>query len=94
MFPKRNAERQNDGGFTQELRWIAHDGALALREQRSIGWTAIDEQSWRLIFDSELRTDAGAQLGSPGSKGRIGDQRGGQGNNQRESARTTATPKK
>lgn len=67
----------DDGGFTQELRWIAHDGALALREQRSIGWTAIDQQSWRLIFDSELRTDAGAQLGSPGSKGRIGGGYGG-----------------
>ena len=63
--------------FTQELKWIAHDGSLALHEQRSIGWTAIDQRSWKLIFDSQLRTDVGAQLGSPGSKGRIGGGYGG-----------------
>jgi predicted dehydrogenase len=66
-----------DDAFTQELEWIGHDGSVVLHEQRAIGWTAIDQQSWRLIFESKLRTDAGAQLGSPGSKGRIGGGYGG-----------------
>ena len=66
-----------DDAFTQELEWIGHDGSTALHEQRSIGWTAIDQQSWRLIFESELRTEAGAQLGSPGSMGRISGGYGG-----------------
>jgi predicted dehydrogenase len=63
--------------FTQDLRWIAHDGSIALHEQRSIGWDAIDEQSWRLIFESRLRAGAGAELNSPGSKGRNGGGYGG-----------------
>jgi hypothetical protein len=66
-----------DDAFTQELAWIARDGSVALREQRSIGWSAIDGQSWRLIFESRLRADAGAQLNSPGSKGRTGGGYGG-----------------
>jgi len=66
-----------DDAFTQELAWIARDGSVALHEQRSIGWSAIDEQSWRLIFESRLRADAGAQLNSPGSKGRTGGGYGG-----------------
>ena len=69
---------QLDGGaFTQELTWLAHDGSVALREQRSIGWTAIDQHSWRLMFESRLRADAEAQLNSPGSRGRIGGGYGG-----------------
>ncbi|HET9563863.1 MAG TPA: DUF6807 family protein, partial [Mycobacterium sp.] len=63
--------------FTQDLRWIGRDGSVQLREQRSIGWAAMDEQSWRLIFETSLRADAGAELGSPGSKGRIGGGYGG-----------------
>jgi predicted dehydrogenase len=64
-------------GFTQELQWIGRDGLVQLREQRSIGWAALNEQSWRLIFESSLRADTGAELGSPGSKGRIGGGYGG-----------------
>jgi predicted dehydrogenase len=67
----------NDDEFTQELRWMSHRGSIQLHEERSIGWTAIDEQTWRLIFDSRLRADAGAELNSPGSKGRAGGGYGG-----------------
>ncbi|HEX6761125.1 MAG TPA: DUF6807 family protein [Propionibacteriaceae bacterium] len=66
-----------DDAFTQVLKWIAHDGSVVLREQRSIRWSAIDQQRWRLIFETNLRADAGAQLASPGSKGRIGGGYGG-----------------
>lgn len=66
-----------DDAFTQELKWMAHDGSVALYEHRSISWTAIDRQTWRLIFESRLRADSDAQLGSPGSKGRIGGGYGG-----------------
>jgi predicted dehydrogenase len=66
-----------DDALTQELQWIAHDGSVALHEQRSIGWSAIDQRSWRLVFESQLRADAGAELNSPGSKGRIGGGYGG-----------------
>jgi hypothetical protein len=44
---------------------------------RSIGWIGIDEQTWKLIFDSRLRADSGAELNSPGSKGRVGGGYGG-----------------
>src|SRR5829696_8427612 len=66
-----------DDAFTQELNWIGHDGSIVLHEQRSIAWSDIDQQQWRLIFESRLRADAGAQLGSPGSKGRVGGGYGG-----------------
>jgi hypothetical protein len=66
-----------DDAFTQRLRWVAHDGSVVLDEQRSIGWAAINQQSWRLIFESALRADAGAELNSPGSKGRTGGGYGG-----------------
>jgi predicted dehydrogenase len=66
-----------DDAFTQELKWMAHDGSVALHEQRSIAWTAIDRQTWRLIFETRLRADSDAQLGSPGSKGRVGGGYGG-----------------
>jgi predicted dehydrogenase len=69
-------ELENDA-FTQELNWIGHDGSIVLHEQRSIAWSDIDQQQWRLIFESRLRADAGAQLGSPGSKGRVGGGYGG-----------------
>jgi predicted dehydrogenase len=66
-----------DESFTQELQWIGHDGSVQLREQRLIGWAAMNEQSWKLTFESSLRADAGAKLASPGSKGRIGGGYGG-----------------
>ena len=62
--------------FTQELSWIGHNGSVALYERRSIGWTA---STSRLEID--LRVPAvgrrDAELGSPGSKGRIGGGYGG-----------------
>jgi len=67
----------DDDAFTQELSWIGHDGSVALREQRSVGWIAIDQHSWELIFESRLRAEAGAEISSPGSKGRIGGGYGG-----------------
>jgi hypothetical protein len=63
--------------FTQELAWIGGDGSVALREERSVGWSVIDQHSWRLIFESRLHSDAGAELNSPGSKGRVGAGYGG-----------------
>jgi Methane oxygenase PmoA len=56
---------------------MGHGGSVQLRETRSIGWTAIDMQRWRLIFDSLLRADSGVELNSPGSKGRAGGGYGG-----------------
>jgi predicted dehydrogenase len=67
----------NDGALTQELQWIGHDGSVQLREERSISWSAGDDATWRLIFESRLRADVGAELNSPGSKGRIGGGYGG-----------------
>ena len=64
-------------GFTQELQWIGRDGSVQLQEQRSVSWTQMDQQTWRLIFESRLRADGGAELGSPGSKGHIGGGYGG-----------------
>jgi hypothetical protein len=37
----------------------------------------MNEQSWKLTFESSLRADSGAKLASPGSKGRIGGGYGG-----------------
>ncbi|HJV15377.1 MAG TPA: DUF6807 family protein [Propionibacteriaceae bacterium] len=67
----------DDHGFTQELQWIGREGSVQLRELRSISWAALDEQAWRLIFESALRTDNGVELNSPGSKGRVGGGYGG-----------------
>jgi predicted dehydrogenase len=66
-----------DEAFSQELAWVGRDGSVVLREQRSVGWSDIDEHSWRLIFESRLHSDTGAELNSPGSKGRIGGGYGG-----------------
>jgi predicted dehydrogenase len=57
-------------GFTQRLNWIGHDGSVQLREQRSVSWAAMNEQTWKLIFESTLRADGAVTLNSPGSKGR------------------------
>src|SRR5215212_5194116 len=67
----------DDDGFTQQLQWIGHDGSVSLREVRSISWAALDDRTWKLIFESALRADHGAELNSPGSKGRIGGGYGG-----------------
>ena len=67
---------QDDDALAHELKWTGHDGSVQLREHRSISWAAINEQAWRLSFDTTVRADAGATLNSPGSKGRI---RGGYG---------------
>jgi predicted dehydrogenase len=64
-------------GFTQQLEWIGHDGSVSLREQRSVSWTAMNEQTWKLIFESTLRAEGDVTLKSPGSKGRPGGGYGG-----------------
>jgi predicted dehydrogenase len=66
-----------EDGFTQELRWIGHDGSLQLRETRAISWSALDERTWKLTFDTALSADSHVELNSPGSKGRIGGGYGG-----------------
>jgi predicted dehydrogenase len=67
----------NDDSFIQELRWIGHSGSVELREQRSIAWSAIDDQIWKLIFESALHADNGVEINSSGSKGRVGAGYGG-----------------
>jgi predicted dehydrogenase len=67
----------DDDAFRQALQWIGHDGSVQLREQRLIGWRGMNEQTWRLSFESSLQADASAKLESPGSKGRIGGGYGG-----------------
>ena len=59
------------------LQWIGHDGSVQLQEVRSIGWTALNDQAWKLIFESDLHADSGAEINSPGSKGRVGGGYGG-----------------
>jgi hypothetical protein len=64
--------------FTQHLRWIdSRTGSVQLRENRSVAWSAIDSNTWRLTFESSLRSDSGATLASPASKGRKGGGYGG-----------------
>ena len=64
-------------GFTARLDWVGHGGSVELREQRSVRWAAMDEQTWRLTFEFTLTADATATLNSPGSKGRVGGGYGG-----------------
>jgi predicted dehydrogenase len=66
-----------DHAFTHELQWIGHDGSVQLREQRLISWAAMNERAWRLSFDTSFRADVGAEINSPGSKGRSGGGYGG-----------------
>jgi predicted dehydrogenase len=63
--------------FSQNLRWIGHEGSVHLQEVRSISWTALNDQAWKLIFESDLHADSGAEINSPGSKGRVGGGYGG-----------------
>ena len=67
----------HDDTLAQKLSWIGHDGTLVLREERSIAWAALDDTAWRLTFASALRSENGAVLNSPGSKGRVGGGYGG-----------------
>jgi hypothetical protein len=67
----------DDDQFTQGLQWIGHDGSVHLNEVRSIGWTPLSDQAWKLIFESALQADGGAEINSPGSKGRVGGGYGG-----------------
>lgn len=60
---------QSDG-FTQRLDWRGHDGSVLLTEQRSVSWAALNEQAWKLVFESELHADGAVTINSPGSKGR------------------------
>src|SRR5215217_5724475 len=62
---------QDGDAFSHQLRWIGRDGSVQLRERRSIRWRTVDQQTWRLIFESQLGADAGATLASPGSHGRF-----------------------
>jgi hypothetical protein len=64
-------------GFTQQLDWMGHDGSVQLREQRSVSWAAMNEQTWKLIFESALQAEGDVTLNSPGSKGRPGGGYGG-----------------
>ena len=64
-------------GFSQRLSWRGHDGAIELREHRSVRWAGMSEQAWKLTFESELQAQAGATINSPGSKGRTGGGYGG-----------------
>jgi predicted dehydrogenase len=70
-------ELNDNNAFSQQLQWIGHDGSVSLREVRSISWAALDDRTWKLIFESALHADHGAELNSPGSRGRIGGGYGG-----------------
>ena len=64
-------------GFRQQLDWVGKDGRRELLELRSVGWAALTPQLWRLRFTSSLTADHPVELGSPGSKGRVGGGYGG-----------------
>lgn len=65
----RAIDEQPDG-FTQQLDWVGHDDSVELRERRSVSWAGLDEQTWRLTFDSTLQAVGPTTLNSPGSLGR------------------------
>lgn len=64
-------------GFRHRLDWLGHDGRHELVEQRSVQWAAVAPHLWRLAFDTSLTSDHQVELGSPGSKGRVGGGYGG-----------------
>jgi predicted dehydrogenase len=64
-------------GFRQQLEWVGSSGAKELVEDRRVGWAGVTAGVWRLAFVSSLTADSQAQLGSPGSKGRVGGGYGG-----------------
>ena len=63
--------------FRQSLEWIGANGDRELNEERRVEWAELTPQLWRLTFDSALTSDHPVQLGSPGSKGRVGGGYGG-----------------
>ena len=63
--------------FRQRLDWVGHDGRRELVEQRQVGWAALAPDLWRLTFSTSLTADHQVELGSPGSKGRVGGGYGG-----------------
>jgi predicted dehydrogenase len=62
----------------QEVVWRGPDRAVALHEDRSLAWRAVD-RGWELTWSSSFRTpgDAVVHLGGPGSNGRVGAGYGG-----------------
>src|SRR5215212_6867811 len=72
-----SAPEEEADGFRQRLDWLGHDGSVALREERSVRWAALDERTWRLTLEFTLSANAPATLHSPGSRGRVGGGYGG-----------------
>ena len=64
-------------GFRHRLDWVGRDRRRELVEQRDIRWAALAPHLWRLTFTSSLTADRPVELGSPGSKGRVGGGYGG-----------------
>jgi predicted dehydrogenase len=64
-------------GFRQRLEWIGHQGRRELVEQRRVFWASVGPRLWRLTFTTSLLADNRVELGSPGSKGRVGGGYGG-----------------
>ncbi|WFR65768.1 PmoA family protein [Curtobacterium flaccumfaciens] len=62
----------------QEVAWHGPDGAVVLREDRSLAWRALG-RGWELSWSSSFRTpgDGIVRLGGPGSNGRVGAGYGG-----------------
>ena len=71
------APEEEGDEFRQQLDWIGRDGSVELREERSVRWASMDQQTWRLTLEFTLMADGGATLHSPGSKGRVGGGYGG-----------------
>ncbi len=63
--------------FQQRLDWVGRDGRRALVEQRGVAWAAAAPNLWRLTFTTTLTAADQVELGSPGSKGRVGGGYGG-----------------
>ena len=66
--------RRAPGSVSHRLTWAGPDGEALLEEVRDLGWTPLDEGSWRLDLRFHLMLPTGAaepvELGSPGSNGR------------------------
>lgn len=66
--------RRRPGTVTHRLDWRGPDGRVLLHEERTLAWTTLAPDAWRLDLDTTLRLPDGAPgpvtLGSPGSNGR------------------------
>jgi predicted dehydrogenase len=69
--------QQEPDGFRHQLDWLGKGGQLELVEQRTVRWSAQASDLWRLTFTSTLTAERPVELGSPGSKGRVGGGYGG-----------------